>query len=558
MKKILFIFSLFSILLNFNVEISNDSLFAERAVDNTGYFQKSSLDARCIVKAKDDELLGNYERSDREFLKIEIGNRVVYFHQRKIGKAVVEKDFIIYQFDKESQELVDKIVQWRSDLPQDFIPILTREAAESMVEGEVLYSTLYFISPESDVFPLTAPQENPCWLVRSIKDGDIVITIVDAMNGTKLGYGIPPPYDAFSLSGPVGIFQGSCSGSWAEWYLNARDWFNAMGYSTNAIKWPARYEIQSAIQNPQMKLFFEIAHGDHHCFYGGCSNGSYEFTLASDIEYWISSFPKKKFVFIGSCGGMCDTGDGSLSYEFRKGSSVNTVTVGYCGMATEACENCWVNSIEWQNQLFQSISQGNAVKMAFDSALATYPMCHDCVRFAGDISLVLVSTYTLNIKAGTGGTTHPSPGAHNYMPVAQVTITAIPNPYYDFKNWSGDASGRSYTITVTMDSNKFVMAHFTKINPPLNFSAQKVYNYSFSQDEYINVLTWQANPDNEYIQKYRLYKIEDGGKSLLAEFDSTTFQYWHRNVKKDKRYTYALAAVNDRTKEGESASISVQ
>ena len=131
-------------------------------------------------------------------------------------------------------------------------------------------------------------------------------------------------------------------------------------------------------------------------------------------------------------------------------------------------------------------------------------------------------------------------------------------PYYDFKNWSGDASGRSYTTTVTMDSNKSVMAHFAKINPPLNFSAQKVHNYSFSQDEYINVLTQQANPVNEYIQKYRLYQVEGGGRSLLAEFDNMTFQYWHRNGEKDKQYIYALASVNDRNREGEPASISVQ
>ncbi len=39
-----------------------------------------------------------------------------------------------------------------------------------MAAGDALFSGLYMISPESDVFPLDPPPLNPCWVVRSVTD----------------------------------------------------------------------------------------------------------------------------------------------------------------------------------------------------------------------------------------------------------------------------------------------------------------------------------------------------------------------------------------------------
>ncbi|GAH13281.1 unnamed protein product, partial [marine sediment metagenome] len=49
------------------------------------------------------------------------------------------------------------------------------------------------ISPESDVFPIKPTPQNPCWIVRSIDNNKITVTIIDAINGKVLGYGVPPP-----------------------------------------------------------------------------------------------------------------------------------------------------------------------------------------------------------------------------------------------------------------------------------------------------------------------------------------------------------------------------
>ncbi len=125
--------------------------------------------------------------------------------------------------------------------------------------------------------------------------------------------------------------------------------------------------------------------------------------------------------------------------------------------------------------------------------------------------------------------------------------------------------------------------------PPLNFTGQKMLNRSLYQAEYINVLTWQANPDNveRNIVKYRIYQVQENQQkeieedflrvknkeffrrgrntlirgetmSLLVELDASTFEYWHRDVEKNKQYKYAIAAVNDKGREGTPTSIIVQ
>jgi len=69
--------------------------------------------------------------------------------------------------------------------------------------------------------------------------------------------------------------------------------------------------------------------------------------------------------------------------------------------------------------------------------------------------------YTLTISATTGGTTDPAPGSHQYDPGTQVSVTAIPNSGYQFSSWSGDVTGSTNPVTVTMDSDKSITANFT-------------------------------------------------------------------------------------------------
>jgi hypothetical protein len=200
------------------------------------------------------------------------------------------------------------------------------------------------------------------------------------------------------------------------------------------------------------------------------------------------------------------------------------------------------------------------------------------------ISASFIRLYTLTIISGGNGTTDPTPGSHIYDEGTTVAVTATPNTHYTFTVWSGDASGISNPSTILMDSDKTITASFIRIvYPPLSFSGQQSLNRSLYLAEYINQLTWHANPDNENIVKYRIYLISETqnrnevnpsrlninrtsrrnriidrqteNRSFLVELDANTFEYWQRNVDNDKSYTYEIVAVNDEGREGDPAII---
>jgi hypothetical protein len=55
-----------------------------------------------------------------------------------------------------------------------------------------------------------------------------------------------------------------------------------------------------------------------------------------------------------------------------------------------------------------------------------------------------------------------SPGANLYASGANIMITATPEAGQSFLGWSGDASGQTNPLQITMDTNKLIYAHFTK------------------------------------------------------------------------------------------------
>lgn len=168
-------------------------------------------------------------------------------------------------------------------------------------------------------------------------------------------------------------------------------------------------------------------------------------------------------------------------------------------------------------------------------------------------------TYSIEISVTKGGTTSPLPGTHPYLPETPALIIARPDVHYLFNGWTGDVSSSKNPLTIIMDSDKTITANFIrKIYPPLNFFGVKKENRSVLLIEYINVLTWQANQDNENIQQYRIYQMKGDDKNLLVELDSGTFEYWHRKVKKEKPYTYVLVAVAAGDREGQPVYLTIQ
>jgi len=72
------------------------------------------------------------------------------------------------------------------------------------------------------------------------------------------------------------------------------------------------------------------------------------------------------------------------------------------------------------------------------------------------------STYSLTVISDHGQIIK-TPSDSNYSAGTQVRISALSEDGYLFSGWSGDASGTTSPITITMDSNKQIYANYTLI-----------------------------------------------------------------------------------------------
>lgn len=162
----------------------------------------------------------------------------------------------------------------------------------------------------------------------------------------------------------------------------------------------------------------------------------------------------------------------------------------------------------------------------------------------------------LTLQASAHGTTVPAPGGYPCRRDEVLTIQAVPAVHALFTGWSGDASGLANPLTVVMDASKTIVANFREIGPPLSPDGRRTVNRSSLLAEYINVLSWQANPANDGlgVSAYRVYEGA-GAPALLAELPATKTEYVHRQAGKGAR-VYTLVAVCGGT-EGVATTVAV-
>ena len=72
--------------------------------------------------------------------------------------------------------------------------------------------------------------------------------------------------------------------------------------------------------------------------------------------------------------------------------------------------------------------------------------------------------YELTMIVEGSGSTIPSVGTHVYEEGTVVDLEAIADVDWEFNHWEGDISGTSNQSSITMDSNKTVIANFTMID----------------------------------------------------------------------------------------------
>lgn len=74
-----------------------------------------------------------------------------------------------------------------------------------------------------------------------------------------------------------------------------------------------------------------------------------------------------------------------------------------------------------------------------------------------------IYTIAVTVVPSQGGNVSLAPEQDTYDSGTRVTVTAQPSLGWRFDHWEGDAGDTSIVVTITMDGDKTVIAHFTRV-----------------------------------------------------------------------------------------------
>jgi len=315
-----------------------------------------------------------------------IGDIHVKYWEHFIDEVYVKGDSILVHLDNE-EEIIKYEKNW-NDIDSGLIEYNNVEL--NIENNNYKEKQLVFFPEKNDVnfyYDFNYELDYPliCWEV-CFYDGSILFY---DLQGIEIGNAIPMPSKGFSMSGHNHLPGGS-EDPWKKWRTHANTYFEKWCSTNVSISLPPAHTVTSYVSDSSYDFFYEIAHGDYSQFrcveYPSTeiyyhSTGSWNYCAEQDM----SERQPMKFAFIGSCGGMDETGPGSFSDEFRKGQMQNTVTIGYTDMSTPA----WYSSYYWQKHMFTKMDEKETMYDAFLSACAHYPIFVDVCKFVGDENLTI-------------------------------------------------------------------------------------------------------------------------------------------------------------------------
>jgi uncharacterized repeat protein (TIGR02543 family) len=125
--------------------------------------------------------------------------------------------------------------------------------------------------------------------------------------------------------------------------------------------------------------------------------------------------------------------------------------------------------------------------------------------------------YTLTTNVVGNGTVTLNPPGGVYDAGTVVTLTAAPDPGWQFDGWSGDLSGSTNPTTINMNSNKSVTATFSEIGATGTVGYETVFG-SNSTSNYRRALPFTM-PENGTITSITMYHSGGSGDMILGVYD---------------------------------------
>lgn len=150
------------------------------------------------------------------------------------------------------------------------------------------------------------------------------------------------------------------------------------------------------------------------------------------------------------------TGTGGLE---SSGGSQDNLLVTY--QVDSGSQQTWISMAGgegYNNTEEVTVSSGSQLIVRFTGNTTYGTEVYQIRNFSATSGGGSPTTYTLTTSA-SNGSVNPSSGTYNDGTV--VTLTATPNTDYIFSGWSGDLSGSTNPVQLTMNSNKNVTANFT-------------------------------------------------------------------------------------------------
>jgi len=183
------------------------------------------------------------------------------------------------------------------------------------------------------------------------------------------------------------------------------------------------------------------------------------------------------------------------------------------------------------------------------------------VQLDRTVDLKLNQRFSVAIKLKTTGYNYPIPFE---WCLTNYSSRATANAGESFVSSNGDTWSDLHTSWGGRYANSNVclkaFAGYPPLYPPANFALQRLENDFVFFKEYINRLSWEANPKNRTkIITHKLYRKTKGAADktfqLIAELGASGFSYDDRGLKKSGLYSYWVTVVDEFGRESEPASI---